>query len=338
MNPLFPARALIFGAAILAAAGMAVDAVAQDAPGPAQRRAQALAAGQNAADIAFLASALEDDNSVVRRTAVRALLDAGAPAEPVLRKALDNADAVVRRAALLELGQRLGRQALPLVEKALKDESSAVRLAAVSLLAGMDARAPEVARLLKAAQQDGDQTLRSEASDLVWPFQRQNGSARERPDFRDRSPAVVLTVALPAEDWRFKPDPSNTGHEKNWFASSFDDSSWVKIPIEAAWQNAGVDHEGYAWYRRVFALPAKPDFSAVDLYFGAVDESAWVWINDVYLGHFDIGPSGWDKPFALEATRELKWGQDNHIAVRVLNRRLAGGIWKPVVVEALKLK
>ena len=50
----------------------------------------------------------------------------------------------------------------------------------------------------------------------------------------------------------------------------------------------------------------------------------------------DLGTEGWDKPFALDVTKELKWGQKNQITVRVYDSAYAGGIWKPVKLEVLK--
>ena len=77
---------------------------------------------------------------------------------------------------------------------------------------------------------------------------------------------------------------------------------------------------------------------ALELCFGGVDESAWVWLNGKYVGQHDEGPSGRDRPFRLDITKEANWGKVNQLTVRVLNTELGGGIWKPVSVEALALR
>jgi hypothetical protein len=82
----------------------------------------------------------------------------------------------------------------------------------------------------------------------------------------------------------------------------------------------------------------RPAHLAAEIAFEAVDESAWVWNNGVYVGCHDIGPDGWKEPFRLDVTPELQWGKKNWIAVRVLDTAMAGGIWKPVSIEALQLK
>jgi len=83
-------------------------------------------------------------------------------------------------------------------------------------------------------------------------------------------------------------------------------------------------------------MPTKPDCSAVELQFGGVDESAWVWLNGVYLGEHDVGHEGYKTPFRLSATREIVWGGRNVLAVRVLDTRQGGGIHGPISVEILK--
>ena len=83
-------------------------------------------------------------------------------------------------------------------------------------------------------------------------------------------------------------------------------------------------------------MPEKVECNAVELAFTAVDESAWVWLNGVYLGSHDIGPSGWNTPFALDCRKEIRWGEENILVVRVLDTAVDGGIFKPVHVEILK--
>ncbi|HOQ29152.1 MAG TPA: beta galactosidase jelly roll domain-containing protein, partial [Armatimonadota bacterium] len=115
-----------------------------------------------------------------------------------------------------------------------------------------------------------------------------------------------------------------------------DDSKWPAIEIERSWESQGHEYDGVAWYRGSFELPAKPDHNAVELHFDAVDECAWVWVNGIYVGQHDLGTAGWDRPFALDITREVRWGQKNQITVRVYDSAYAGGIWKPVRIDVLK--
>ena len=102
------------------------------------------------------------------------------------------------------------------------------------------------------------------------------------------------------------------------------------------WQQAGYDYTGVTWYRRTFDLPEAPENFAVDIAFGGVDESTWLWVNGEYAGDHDIGPGGWNVPFRRDVTQLLRWGETNHITVRAMNTAHGGGIWKPIDIEVLQ--
>ena len=82
-------------------------------------------------------------------------------------------------------------------------------------------------------------------------------------------------------------------------------------------------------------MPPLEEFDRVEMLFEGVDESGWVWINGQFAGSHDIGPSGWDVPFALEITDHVEWGGRNQITVQVMNTAAMGGIWRPVTVRCL---
>ena len=72
------------------------------------------------------------------------------------------------------------------------------------------------------------------------------------------------------------------------------------------------------------------------LHLDGADYFADVWLNGKYIGKHDIGPDGWKVPFWLDVTREIRFGGENLLAVRVKDTEKAGGIWKPVTVDILK--
>lgn len=149
----------------------------------------------------------------------------------------------------------------------------------------------------------------------------------------------LQALPLPSGGWRFMTDPSETGHlqEIPYFSKQLDDSKWPQIRIDKFWEEQGFrDYDGIAWYRIRFTMPPNPGCNAVELAFGAVDESAWVWLNGKYIGKHDIGPDGWKVPFWLDVTREIRFGGENLLTVRVKDTEKAGGIWKPVTVDILK--
>lgn len=298
-------------------------------PGAVERRQQLLLEDVSTD---LLVQSLQDGNVLVRRTAVRRLAERNARAQ--LLSAMADSDLLVRRTALAALIGSAGTEALQALELALADSSSLVRLLAVEHLAGSRPHTARVLELLDAACRDPDDKVREIATRATWPF------FRNAPSVRDGGTDLDITVAeairLPRQGWRFQLDPQREGHRQGWFGPQYADDSWPMIDIEQVWQQAGYQYTGVTWYRRSFELPAEPESFSVDIAFGGVDESAWIWINGVYAGDHDIGPSGWNVPFRLDVTQLLRWGESNDIAVRAMNTAHGGGIWKPIDIEVLQ--
>jgi len=314
---------------------VAEGTVAARQPAAARRATLLREAARGPGAIPALSAALQDENLVVRRTAVRALAELGAPARLALAGALDNTDVLVRRTALRALCDPPRAESLPALSTALKDPDPLQRLTAVNLAVQVSPRSEEVLALLEVARKDEAGAVREVAAQALWPFYKDTIPIRERRNW-DHDIKVAQAIPLPKDGWRLKLDPLAEGHLQRWFGPDFDDSAWLPISIGSAWEEQGHKYDGVAWYRGWFELPAKPDCIGVELAFGGVDEVAWVWINGQYVGQHDIGPEGWDKPFALDVTAELKWSARNQVTVRVYDSAYAGGIWKPVTIQVLQ--
>jgi len=172
-----------------------------------------------------------------------------------------------------------------------------------------------------------------------FAFYRDNVARSESPnDDHDYAPAGE--VKIPVEGWKLAFDPKNAGHKAKtpWFDPAFDDAAWETAHVKAHWESQGFpEYDGIAWYRVRFVAPEKPaEGKSFELCFGGVDEDAWVWLNGTYVGQRVEGEAGWDKPFRFDVEREIKWGAENVLAVRVYDSRFGGGIWKPVRLEVLK--
>ncbi|MGD8240300.1 MAG: HEAT repeat domain-containing protein [Armatimonadota bacterium] len=320
--------------ALIGLAALMARAAAGDSP--AQRRADLLErATRGTSAIPALAAALEDENMVVRRTAARLLGKLGEPSRQALGEALGNSDFVVRLIALRKLTEMPGSDVVPHLETALSDQSPVIRQIAVAELVSIEPRGEHIGKLIEAASRDEAPAVREIAARALWPFHRVVTSIRDRKDW-DHDVQVAQAISLPTEGWRFALDVGRDGHLKGWHEVGFDDSEWVEVGIDKAWEEQGHEYDGVAWYRRKFALAEEPEHLAVELHFGAVDECAWVWVNGRYVGQHDIGPEGWDDAFTLDVTEEIAWDAENQITVRVLDSKFAGGIWKPVTVEVLK--
>ena len=114
------------------------------------------------------------------------------------------------------------------------------------------------------------------------------GEHRSRRDALWRSACALLVLAASAalavgcppaaaEDtidlagvWKFKGDWEEKGQVEGWQKSDFDDSQWQSLHVPGDWEEQGImtgnprwpstilndGYNGYAWYRRHFAVPA----------------------------------------------------------------------------------
>ena len=177
--------------------------------------------------------------------------------------------------------------------------------------------------------------IRKIAAQASWPFHREIKLLRNDPTW-DYEVKTVASIPLQNLEWRFCTDPGQNGHLKGFFKNTFNTASWKKIRM-GVWEKQGYPgYDGVAWYQIRFTMPPKMDCNAVEIVFDGVDESAWVWLNGIYLGAHDMGPAGWQVPFAVDCRNEIRWGKENILTVRVFDAAFSGGIYKPLRVEILK--
>ncbi len=83
------------------------------------------------------------------------------------------------------------------------------------------------------------------------------------------------------------------GVEQGWFKTDFDSNNWATINVPGKWESQGYmfsnpnlpsrsdedGYNGYAWYRRSVMVPATWTNQPVRIYFGAIDDSNWVYVN-----------------------------------------------------------
>ncbi len=313
-----------------------VAALADETSPTARRLALLQATGQGADAVPVLVKALGDAHPVVQHTAARLLKDQGDAGRTALLDALGHERPVVRRVAVLAAGQLPLEDALPRLRAAISDEHPFVRRTAIDVLLSVRPRTAQVVELLNAARQSSDGATRQAINKALWPFNRDIVLIRDRQDW-DHDVRIVQTITLPKDGWKFRLDPERSGHLNGWHTADFDDAAWEDIAIEQVWQDAGHDYIGVAWYRRTITLPPKPEtLNAIELRCLAVDESAWIWVNGVYVGDHDVGPEGYDREFQVDVTEQLKWGGPNQITIRAMNTVGAGGVYKPVQIEVLE--
>lgn len=275
---------------------------------------------------AFGADELDSADDIVRRAAFRRMLENDRT--EALRRGLESRDPLLVRRAVLECFNDRDERALPVLKRAAAHPERSVRQVVLDCLRKLP-DSPE--------KQAAAAVLKEHSPDLVFPFafHRIKPRLSERADW-DHDVKRIASVELPRSGWKFLTDPSGSGHEKNFFAPECDDSKWPTVGV-GSWESQGApDYDGIAWYRIAFDAPAKPACNAAELNFAAVDEEAWVWLNGIYVGQHAIGKAGWNQPFQLDVTEEIRWGERNILVVRVNDSQQAGGIWKPVRLDILR--
>ncbi|OQA80978.1 MAG: Glycosyl hydrolases family 2, sugar binding domain [Lentisphaerae bacterium ADurb.Bin242] len=270
----------------------------------------------------------ESTHMVVRRAAWRFLLGDPASFEKSAINAMKDRDPAVREYAFFRYFEIHADKAFPQLEKMASDPDPEVRKKLLVWIVEMK-DGKKVASLRQIAARTAGETSGG------FPFYRETQRLKDNPT-HDYEVIKLMSIPLPETGWDFTLDKADNGHINGFFKPDFDSSKWKKVKL-IHWEKQGFPgYDGIAWYRIKFKMPPKMDSNAVELAFGAVDENAWVWLNGTYLGQQDLGPEGWEIAFWLDATREIKWGAENILAVRVKDTQFGGGIWKPVRIEILK--
>ncbi|MBL4700783.1 MAG: DUF4838 domain-containing protein [Phycisphaeraceae bacterium] len=147
------------------------------------------------------------------------------------------------------------------------------------------------------------------------------------------------------DTWKFMWDPENKGVAENRQAVDFDDSQWFSIGVNDSWEAQPVgkqwakehnnaNYNGFAWYRNTFEVNETMKAKQYILGFGAVDDSCDIWLNGqkILTRPFPYkGDSGsWMAPFDVNITKYVHFDKPNVLAVRVRDKKGAGGIWRGV--------
>jgi beta-galactosidase/beta-glucuronidase len=133
---------------------------------------------------------------------------------------------------------------------------------------------------------------------ISWDALDACGRGYPRPQFRRDS-----WYSLNGE-WEFAIDPFG-----NWATPS--DVTWrdrIKVPFAPETAASGIANTGFyrrCWYRRRVELAPPPDGHRLFLRFGAVDDSATVWVNGIFVGEHRGGYT----PFSFDITAIVRSGE-----------------------------
>ncbi len=161
--------------------------------------------------------------------------------------------------------------------------------------------------------------------------------------FKDFAPPYLQTPLF----WHFQIDPDDVGVKEEWMKKPARELvKWDMMPTNNFWETPykhyphpsaetrklTANYDGIAWYFIRIKVPKDWQDRKVFLYFGAVDESCWLYVNGQEAGsRIHTKPNDWTTPFTLEITGRINWArEDQDIMVRVEDTTGTGGIWKRV--------
>ena len=151
--------------------------------------------------------------------------------------------------------------------------------------------------------------------------------------------------------WRFSMDPNDVGLTERWQEWTWEQTKdWELLRTSYNWENTYhgdnypsdelrrklKDYDGIGWYTARMHIPLDWQDREVLLYFGAVDDSCWVYINGRQAGsHLFEKPDDWSTPFTIRIDPFIAWDRQPQVmTVRVEDRAGAGGIWRRVWLVA----
>ncbi|WP_232457051.1 beta-galactosidase GalB [Polaribacter sp. SA4-12] len=133
------------------------------------------------------------------------------------------------------------------------------------------------------------------------------------------------------KDWLFQ-----RGEIKRGESIVFDDSNWRNLNLPHDWaiegpfdkkynaRTGGLPVHGEAWYRKHFVVSKENKGKKVSIEFDGAMSNAKVWLNGEFVGERPYGYIG----FELDLTKQIKFGEDNVIAVQ-LNPEDLSARWYP---------
>ncbi len=85
-------------------------------------------------------------------------------------------------------------------------------------------------------------------------------------------------------DWHFAADAGDQGMHGRWFATDFDDATWRTIRSGQSWQQQGISHHGYGWYRQSIAIPRECAGMPLTITLCAIPADDDAWFNGERIG------------------------------------------------------
>ncbi len=149
-----------------------------------------------------------------------------------------------------------------------------------------------------------------------------------------------LSISINGE-WRFAVDNGDEGAKAQWYADRFDDSSWKVLKSGASWQEQGVDHSGWGWYRQQIFIPKEFAGTPLRITFAPNQSDDDTWFNGTKIGglHSEYKYDDWITRTYTVPASAIRYGENNTIALRIWGGHLtfignrSGLVKGPLVAE-----
>ncbi|MFY0601372.1 MAG: DUF4982 domain-containing protein [Cyclobacteriaceae bacterium] len=145
----------------------------------------------------------------------------------------------------------------------------------------------------------------------------------------------VTQTSIPDQDfndsWLFQ-----KGDNEQGASPTLDDADWRTLDLPHDWaiegpfikgsdlRTGGLPVHGVAWYRKHFTIGKENQGKQISIEFDGAMNNAKVWLNGAYIGERPYGYIS----FELDLTSNIKFGEDNVIAVQLAPEELAAR-WYP---------
>lgn len=93
----------------------------------------------------------------------------------------------------------------------------------------------------------------------------------------------TLSISLKG-NWHFRTDPGEEGLKGRWFDPVTSEADWQTLQSGDSWENQGIDHFGWGWYRGWVVLPEAAKGKTLKLRLGELASDDEVWFNGVRIG------------------------------------------------------
>jgi beta-glucuronidase len=115
--------------------------------------------------------------------------------------------------------------------------------------------------------------------------------------------------------WDFRTDPSEVGEQEGWYNGL---SESIPLAVPGSWNEQYADllnYLGLSWYVKRTYVPQSWRGQRIFLRVGSANYAAAVYVNGVRVGEH----AGGHLPFAFEISEQIRWGEENVIAISVEN-------------------